>query len=116
MISYGYLSFETGFGGGVDFGDVFQNLISPGLHIVLPIGLTAFGLPIIRSNPTGGWRVKVAYYMGIAGLIGIIPTILNWLGYSYAIIAIGALSGMIIILGWVVMGFALIKPTKTVTE
>ena len=113
MISYGFLTIETGPIAGLELGNVFQTLISPGLHIVLPIGLFTLGLPIRRSGPKGEWRLQVAYFMGIVGLIGILPTVLNWLGFA-TLAAIGIFGGIVVTVGWPIMAAAALEPSQHV--
>ena len=47
--------------------------------------------------------------MSIAGLVGVVPTVLNWLGLT-AFAAMGFFSGIVLTIGWLVMAAAIGRP------
>ena len=49
--------------------------------------------------------------MSVAGLVGVVSTVLNWLGLT-VFAAIGILSGIVLTIGWLVMAVAIVKPPQ----
>lgn len=82
--------------------------ISPGFHLVLPIGLLLFGLAITRGNVLPRWGRTLLLLMGAVGCLGIPTAILYWSGFDAVVLfLVVAVTGLPLLLGWMPLGYAL---------
>lgn len=82
--------------------------ISPGFHLVLPIGLLLFGLAIMRVKVLPRWGRNLLLLMGAVGCLGIPTAILYWSGFDAVVLfLVVAVTGLPLLLGWMPLGYAL---------
>ena len=94
---------------------IFLNWVSPGQFILLPIGLILFGVYIQQAPELPVWGKPVTLVVGMVGFVGILPTILNWFGYS-GFLFLAELSGLVMFLGWILIGLVLWREAVTPAE
>ncbi len=102
-----------------DDSEVAQRLvlawISPGQFVLVPLGLILFGIYIQHAVTIPEWGRPVILVVGVVGFVGILPTILNWFGYG-DFMALAELSGLVVMLGWILIGIVLWREAISVAE
>ena len=88
---------------------------SPGQFILLPLGLILFGVYIQQAPELPVWGRPVTLVVGLVGFVGIMPTILNLFGYS-GFLFLAELSGLVLLLGWILIGVVLWREAVTPAE
>ena len=92
-----------------------QIFASPGQFILLPLGLILFGVYIQQAPELPVWGRPVTLVVGLVGFVGIMPTILNLFGYD-GFLFLAELSGLVLLLGWILIGVVLWREAVTPAE